>query len=86
MLIEQAISTPSVPNNYRKSSIDKYKTKKGIPQGLSISNILADIYVSEDVDEYIKNTNNNYLCHYFRYVDIQIIIIYVITLDMLMIF
>lgn len=71
VLIERAISTPSVPKNYRKSSIDKYKTKKGIPQGLSISNILADIYVSEYIDNYIQN---NYSCNYFRYVDDILII------------
>ena len=67
MLIEQAISTPSVPKNYRKSSINNYKTEQGIPQGLSISNILADIYVSEYIDKYIKE--NYPSCHYFRYVD-----------------
>ncbi len=65
-LIERAISTPIVPKNYRKQNIDQYKTSEGVPQGLSISNILADIYVSEDIDGYIQD---NYSCDYFRYVD-----------------
>jgi len=71
VLIERAISTPVVPKNYRKSSIKKYRTDKGIPQGLSISNILADIYVSEHIDKYIRD---NYSCNYFRYVDDILII------------
>ncbi len=66
VLIERAISTPIVPKNYRRNTIKQYYTNKGIPQGLSISNILADIYVSESLDRSIKN---NYSCHYFRYVD-----------------
>ena len=71
ILIERAISTPVVPKNYRKSSIEKYRTEKGIPQGLSISNILADIYVSEHIDKHIRD---NYSCDYFRYVDDILII------------
>jgi len=67
-LVEKSISTPIVPRNYRKDQIHKYypDKEKGLPQGLSISNILADIYVSEDIDQYIKD---NYSCNYFRYVD-----------------
>ncbi len=68
ILIKRAISTPIVPKNYRRSQIQQYyaKEKIGIPQGLSISNILADIYVSEDIDQSIKD---HYSCNYFRYVD-----------------
>ena len=41
-LMELAISTPTVPLNSR-SDLKQYKTDKGIPQGLSISNILANM-------------------------------------------
>jgi len=63
-LIRRAIETPIVPKNYRKYELEKYVESIGIPQGLSISNILAAIYFSEvDLDleksEYV----------YFRYVD-----------------
>ena len=42
----------------------KYKTTKGVPQGLSISNILANIYLL-NFDDQIKNIG----LKYFRYVD-----------------
>lgn len=51
--------------NKSNSSIKKYTNKKGVPQGLSISNILASIYLIE-LDK--KHTGKkNY--EYFRYVD-----------------
>ena len=43
-LIKRAIVNPTVPYNYRKKDKNKYWNKKGIPQGLSISSILA-IYI-----------------------------------------
>jgi len=51
-LIELAISTPTVPANTKRKNYDIFLPKKGVPQGLSISNILAQIYLNE-VDKVI---------------------------------
>lgn len=61
-LIENAISQKTVS---RPSKKDKNKATKGVPQGLSISNILANIYLSP-ID--IKYTAKQSI-RYFRYVD-----------------
>lgn len=63
-LIEHAIQTPTIPQNTRRSSFGNFKTMRGIPQGLAISNILAAIYM-QDVDEAMKKFGVKYL----RYVD-----------------
>ncbi len=63
-LIKAAIDCPIVPRNFRHKKIEEYVTKKGIPQGLAISNILAAIYLSEFDDEIRKLP-----IHYYRYVD-----------------
>ncbi len=62
-IINKAISKEIIFNGYID---DSYKTKKiGVPQGLPISNILAEIYMSEFDTMYL---NNKDIC-YFRYVD-----------------
>lgn len=63
-LVESAISTPTVPRNYRRKDINLYKSPKGVPQGLAISNILAAIYLAE-FDAEIHQQQ----IHYYRYVD-----------------
>jgi prophage PSPPH06, putative reverse transcriptase/maturase len=63
-LIKSAISTPTVPRNTKKQNYNNYKTKKGIAQGIAISNILSSIYM-EKIDELMNNQN----IHYHRYVD-----------------
>ena len=63
-LISNAISTPSVPVNTSRESYSDFFTIKGVPQGLSISNILAQIYLS-DVDKIIDKRKY----FYRRYVD-----------------
>lgn len=63
-LIKRAIETPIVPKNYRKDELATYEEISGIPQGLSISNILAAIYLHE-LDQEMQS--NEYV--YFRYVD-----------------
>lgn len=63
-LIEKAIKNATVPKTYRNSERNKYKHKLGVPQGLSISNILAQIYLAE-LDENLNKKNILYL----RYVD-----------------
>jgi RNA-directed DNA polymerase len=68
-LIQKAIETPIVPNNYSRKDRKKYLEESkgvGIPQGLSISNILAHIYLY-DFDNLIKN--HNCVNVYYRYVD-----------------
>lgn len=68
-LVEGAICTPTVPNHLGKSDIKEYASKQGIPQGLAISNILAQIYLS-DFDELIQKRKY----FYSRYVDDILII------------
>jgi len=63
-LIEQAIDNPTVPSNYRAKNRNKYQNKLGVPQGLSISNILAQVYLTS-FDMEMQNIHLNY----FRYVD-----------------
>jgi RNA-directed DNA polymerase len=63
-LIKRAISTPTVPYGYKRKDKAKLCDKKGVPQGLSISNILANIYLKE------FDADMETLClNYFRYVD-----------------
>ncbi len=63
-LLLRAIKTPTVPKNYRYTDKDKYKKGKGIPQGLSISNILAEICL-EGLDHNMRQK----FAFYERYVD-----------------
>ncbi|TFW30150.1 reverse transcriptase domain-containing protein [Duganella callida] len=65
-LIQTAIECPTVayPDRDRKKEI------KGVPQGLSISNILAEIYLSS-FDQWMADTHD---VAYFRYVDDTLIL------------
>ena len=63
-LISTAIKTPTVPANYRKKDIKEYKRDSGVPQGLSISNVLANIYLT-NVDKILQEKSIKYI----RYVD-----------------
>ncbi len=60
-LIESAISSATVS----KPRHDDEPSKKGVPQGLLISNILAAIYLL-NIDLYFKKNND---IEYYRYVD-----------------
>lgn len=60
-LIKSALKTRTVPY----PNADIAPPKKGIPQGLSISNVLASIYLM-DVDEKFDSEED---CAFFRYVD-----------------
>lgn len=68
-LIHKAILTPTVPLNSNKEIYSSFIPKKGVPQGLSISNILAQIYLSDVDNIFIKRKY-----FYKRYVDDIIII------------
>ena len=59
----RAITTQTIPRNV--SAPEKVSPVKGVPEGLSISNILADIYLS-DLKELICN---KFDVAFFRYVD-----------------
>ncbi len=62
-LVERALITPTVPKNTRKRYHSDFRPKKGVPQGLSISNILAAIYM-EEVDDAMQSMEITY----YRYV------------------
>lgn len=61
-LINKAIKTPTISSTTPKPYIEN---KRGVPQGLSISNILASIYLYKLDIEF----NNQPYFSYFRYVD-----------------
>lgn len=63
-LISKAIKNPTVPAESSRESRESFIREKGIPQGLAISNILAQIYLTS-IDTY--NSLQPYF--YFRYVD-----------------
>lgn len=63
-LIRRAIKNKTVPKNYRKVNASNYYNKCGVPQGLSISNVLAGIYMKAFDAEYEAIG-----LKYFRYVD-----------------
>lgn len=61
-LLKKAITQETVNKNH---SLEKYTNNMGVPQGLSISNILASIYLIEFDKKY--STENEF--EYYRYVD-----------------
>lgn len=69
-LIKRAITNKTVPVNYRKKNSSSFLTTKGVPQGLSISNALASLYM-EEFDAHVTK----YECFYNRYVDDILIIV-----------
>ena len=69
LLIEKIITTPTVPSNSIKDDYGIFTPKKGIPQGTSISNILAQIYLTK-----LDKTIDKRTYFYQRYVDDILII------------
>lgn len=63
-LIAKAIENPTIPPNINKKDHKKHKRQLGIPQGLPISNILAQIYLREFDNIILKRK-----FFYLRYVD-----------------
>jgi len=63
-LLYRSITTPTVPSGTPQAQHFRFYSSKGIPQGLAISNILADIYM-HDFDEKFDNL----VLLYMRYVD-----------------
>lgn len=64
VLAHGALRTPTVPKNTKRSRHGEFRPKRGVPQGLSISNILAAIYMQE-VDDAMRTLG----VAYYRYVD-----------------
>ncbi|WP_246882806.1 reverse transcriptase domain-containing protein [Pseudomonas sp. MWU349] len=64
-LISHALKTPTIPKNTKRIHRSKFQQSTGVPQGLSISNILASIYM-QVVDDAFKHSPD---ITYFRYVD-----------------
>lgn len=60
--LKEAITTDTIP---KIGSSQKTKRDRGVPEGLSISNILADIYLSA----FAGKIYENYKVRYYRYVD-----------------
>jgi RNA-directed DNA polymerase len=63
-LLEHSIVTPTVPSSARRRDYTSYQSEEGVPQGLSISNIIAAIYVFE-----IDRAMRKFPVRYHRYVD-----------------
>lgn len=63
-LIKRSLSNITIPNNIPKAKRKEFINEYGIPQGLAISNILAQIYLA-DFDKTLHERNFLYL----RYVD-----------------
>ena len=64
-LIIKAITQSTVDIKTPFKQRIKYDNKIGVPQGLSISGLLAEIYMSDLVEKYTNNQNMKF----FRYVD-----------------
>ncbi|MFZ7338148.1 reverse transcriptase domain-containing protein, partial [Comamonas jiangduensis] len=65
LLISSAIENKTLSDRQSQADESLSKNSVGVPQGLSISNVLAEIYLS-DTDNKIFNING---IKYFRYVD-----------------
>lgn len=64
-LIMRAITTPTVPPGSRAASAPRTRSREGVPQGLSISNILASIY-AQPLDRVLESLRPKFSS---RYVD-----------------
>lgn len=64
-LITKVITQSTVDVNTPFKQRIKYNNKVGVPQGLSISGLLSEIYLYDLVEEYSKKDN----LEFFRYVD-----------------
>lgn len=80
-LIEKSISNEVIPSSDSKRNRKKYFEKRGVPQGLPTSNILAQIYLRE-IDLYFSNKSYKY----YRFVDDILIIsrkpVFIYSLDL----
>nr|WP_255474386.1 reverse transcriptase domain-containing protein [Pontibacter qinzhouensis] len=78
-LIESAIKNPTIGVGYKREDREKLSNKIGVPQGLSISSILANIYISK-----VDNLLNTSSFKYIRYVDDILLMSSVLTHNQLL--
>lgn len=64
-LINHAMLTPTVPKRTQRKNYADYKTTKGVPQGLSFSGLLANVFL-QPVDQAVQQVLG---IEYFRFVD-----------------
>ncbi|HQT04021.1 MAG TPA: reverse transcriptase domain-containing protein [Thiotrichales bacterium] len=64
-LINHAMQTPTVPKRTQRKDYAHYKTTKGVPQGLSFSGLLANVFL-QPVDQAVQQVPG---IEYFRFVD-----------------
>jgi retron-type reverse transcriptase len=64
-LINHAMQTPTVPRRTQRKDYAHYKTTKGVPQGLSFSGLLANLFL-HPVDQAVQQVPG---IEYFRFVD-----------------
>ena len=64
ILVKRVIETPTVPVSHRKATLKENKNLCGVPQGLAVSNILANIYLHNSDRIFSDNS-----LFYLRYVD-----------------
>ena len=64
-LVKRAIKTPTVSKDFNSATSEIIFPNTGIPEGLSISNLLANVYLLS-VDVYFNKRQDTYYC---RYVD-----------------
>lgn len=62
-VLEKALTTPTIPKGRLKKR--PAPNQKGIPQGLSMSNILSSIYLSDLDEKYLQRSSFSY----YRFVD-----------------
>lgn len=64
-LVKRAIKTPTVSKDFNSATCEIALSSSGVPEGLSISNLLANVYL-HSVDAYFNKRQDTYYC---RYVD-----------------
>jgi len=64
-LVMRAIKTPTVSKDFNSVTCEIALSNSGVPEGLSISNLLANVYL-HTVDAYFNKRQDTYYC---RYVD-----------------
>jgi hypothetical protein len=63
-LVRHSLLAPTIPKNTKRKDYGKFRSTRGIPQGLAISNILAAIYLDE-----VDRKMAEFPIEYYRYVD-----------------
>lgn len=73
-LIKKAIQNPTFNMGYKRKNVSEWHNRKGVPQGLAISNILANIYINDVDNKFIEKEKKDNEVKYYRFVDDILII------------